>query len=188
MRKQLITYTNFNGIEVSDEFCFNLTKTEVIEMELGESFSRALSLISEGSSPALIIRTFHRILEAAYGVISEDGSKFRKSKEAWLEFKQSAAYDAFFMRFVTDAKMAGEFISGIMPADLDEFVAKAEKNRATETRTLPIENVHTGAAGNVFDNSPEVNKLTIDELRAEIQKRSEELKDNSDVSLPPYSD
>lgn len=129
MLKKTIKYTDFNGNEVTEDFYFNLTKAEVAEMELGASRLDAdgnikggmqdlLSEIVASGSGQRIMDTFKEILARSYGVRSEDGKRFIKSKELFEEFTQSAAYSEFFMELITDADAASSFIKAVMPADL----------------------------------------------------------------------
>ena len=129
MLKKTIKYTDFNGNEVTEDFYFNLTKAEVAEMELGASRLDAdgnvkggmqdlLAEIVASGSGQRIMDTFKEILARSYGIRSEDGKRFIKSKELFEEFTQSAAYSEFFMELITDADAASSFIKAVMPADL----------------------------------------------------------------------
>lgn len=129
MLKKTIKYTDFNGNEVTEDFYFNLTKAEVAEMELGASRLDADGNIKGGMQDLLaeivasgsgqrIMDTFKEILARSYGIRSEDGKRFIKSKELFEEFTQSAAYSEFFMELITDADAASSFIKAVMPADL----------------------------------------------------------------------
>ena len=35
MIKQTVTYTDYDGVERTEDFCFNLSQAEMVEMELG---------------------------------------------------------------------------------------------------------------------------------------------------------
>ena len=129
MLKKTIKYTDFNGNEVTEDFYFNLTKAEVAEMELGASRLDADGNIKGGMQDLLaeivasgsgqrIMDTFKEILARSYGIRSEDGKRFIKSKELFEEFTQTAAYSEFFMELITDADAASSFIKAVMPADL----------------------------------------------------------------------
>ena len=129
MLKKTIKYTDFNGNEVTEDFYFNLTKAEVAEMELGASRLDADGNIKGGMQDLLaeivasgsgqrIMDTFKEILARSYGMRSEDGKRFIKSKELFEEFTQTAAYSEFFMELITDADAASSFIKAVMPADL----------------------------------------------------------------------
>lgn len=135
MLKKTITFEDFDGEMKSEVHYFNLTKSELIEMEVnGEGGSLAQELKNAGKGDAKqIMRMFKMIIGKSYG-IREDG-KFRKSQEISDEFMTSLAYDALFTECLTDAKKSADFVNGLIPRDLLELVQETEV--AIETRELP---------------------------------------------------
>lgn len=127
MLKKTITYTDYNGVERTEDFYFNLTPPEVTEMEFGEDgglFS-AVERISKSRDTAEIINIFKKLILKAYGEKSPDGKRFVKSDAISTAFSQTEAYTALFMEFATDAKAAADFINGIMPTkQLQEIESK----------------------------------------------------------------
>lgn len=124
MLKRDITYEDYNGETVTDTFYFNLTKTEIIELEVGYEggLEMAIQRIIEAKDNRSLIEEFKKIVLAAYGVKSEDGKRFIKSATLREEFSQTAAYDALFMDLATNEDAAAKFITGIIPKDLAEAV------------------------------------------------------------------
>lgn len=128
MLRKNITYTNVDGHQVNDLFYFNLTKAELLKLNMkeGEGFQDYLKNIVASQDANALIETFDKIVGLAYGERTQDG-KFVKSVQAYEAFKASEAYSVFFMELVTSAEKSAEFIRGIMPADLANEVAQAEK-------------------------------------------------------------
>lgn len=126
MIKKTVTYTDYNGVERTEDFYFNLTKAEVMEMELSVEggFAEKLQKIIDSKSAPAIIQTFKDIVFKAYGEKSDDGKRFVKSKEISEAFAQTPAYSEIFMELATDADAAGKFINGIVPADMAAEAAK----------------------------------------------------------------
>lgn len=120
MLKRDITYTNFDGNEVTDTYYFNLSRTELIELEVSYDggLAAAIQRIIDSKDLRALIKEFQRIILASYGVKSEDGKRFVKNDQIREEFTQTAAYDALFMELATNEDSASEFIRGIVPADL----------------------------------------------------------------------
>lgn len=122
MLKKTITYTDYNGVERTEDFYFNLSKAEIMEMEmsttggLGEMIQK---IVAEQNAPA-IIKVFKDLVLKAYGVKSPDGKRFIKSDELSESFAQTEAYSNLFMELATDADAASKFIRGIIPADVDK--------------------------------------------------------------------
>lgn len=127
MLKKDITYENFNGETLTETFYFNLTKPELVELEVEfkDGFSELLKNIVETQDAKILVREFKRIILLSYGVRSEDGKRFIKNDELREEFSQTGAYDALFMEFVMDADKGADFIKGILPKDLASAVEAA---------------------------------------------------------------
>ena len=125
MLKKTITYTDYNQVERTEDFYFNLTKAEVMEMEMSTSGGMAemiQRIIAAQDSPA-IIKIFKELVLKAYGQKSPDGKRFIKSDEISTAFAQTEAYSNLFMELATDADAAAKFVNGIIPADVAQQAA-----------------------------------------------------------------
>ena len=120
MLKKTVTYVDYNGVERTEDFYFNLSKAEVTEMELSVEggFSKMLEEIVKSNDNARIIELFKEMVLKAYGEKSADGRRFVKSKELSEAFSQTEAYSEIFMELAIDEKAAAAFVNGIMPANL----------------------------------------------------------------------
>lgn len=117
MLKKTITYTDFNGLERTESFYFNLTKAEVMEMELsvdGGMAEMINTIVNAKDTPALI-KIFKDLILHAYGEKSPDGKRFMKSPEITQAFVETEAYSNLFMELATNADAASEFVNGITP-------------------------------------------------------------------------
>lgn len=129
MIKKTITYIDYNGIERTENFYFNLNKAEVMEMEMSTEGGMAESIqkIVDAKDAPAIIRVFKDLVLKAYGVKSDDGRRFMKTKPDGSlyadDFKETEAYSQIFMELATNADAAAEFINGIVPADLAQKAA-----------------------------------------------------------------
>ena len=126
MLKKTITYQDFNGDEVSEDFFFHLSKAELVEMELSheDGLSEALQRIIAAQDGKGIVTEFKNIILGAYGKRSSDGKRFVKNATIREEFESSEAYSTLFMELVTNTDSAIEFINGIIPSGLAEDAAK----------------------------------------------------------------
>ena len=129
MIKKTVTYTDYNEVERTENFYFNLSKAEVMEMEMSTEGGRAESIqkIVDAKDAPAIIRVFKDLVLKAYGVKSDDGRRFMKTKPDGTryadDFKETEAYSQIFMELATDADAAAKFINGIVPADLAQKAA-----------------------------------------------------------------
>lgn len=117
MLKKAITYTDYEGNDRTEEFYFNLSKAELLEMELSTTggLEKQINKIISSQDAPQIITMFKDIILKAYGEKSADGKRFIKSKELSDAFAQTEAYSELFMELATDADKAAEFINGIVP-------------------------------------------------------------------------
>ena len=121
MIRKSITYTNFENETVTEDFFFNLTKAELVEMEInhGGGFKEYLERIESSQDIKEIYGVFKEIILATYGEKSADGKRFVKSREISDAFAQTEAYSGLLFELM-EAGKAAEFINALMPKDLAE--------------------------------------------------------------------
>lgn len=120
MLKREIKYTDFDDKEQVETAYFNLTKSELVEMEVeySDGLQEAVRRIINAKDNKALVAEFKRVILAAYGQKSADGKRFVKSQELRDEFAQTAAYDALFIELATSDQKAAAFIKGILPSDM----------------------------------------------------------------------
>lgn len=120
MLKKTFTYIDFNGVERTEDHYFNLSKAELMEMELSTTggLAEMINKIVAAQDAPAIVKIFKDLVLKAYGQKSADGRRFIKSKELSDEFSQTEAYSQLFMELATDADAAAKFVNGIVP-DMD---------------------------------------------------------------------
>lgn len=119
MIKKNIKYVDYDGIARAEDFYFNLNKAEVIELQLGTvgGLTKTLEKIVQEKDASRIIEYFKTLILKAYGEKSADGRRFIKSQELRDAFEQTEAYSELFIELASDAKMAAEFINGVLPKE-----------------------------------------------------------------------
>jgi len=131
MLKKTITYTDWNGTERTEDFYFNLTRAEILELEYkiipGQSLSDSIQTLIQSQDMGKIIETIKLILLASYGEKSADGKRFVKNDDIRAAFEQNPAFDTLYMSLVTDAEYAAEFVAGIMPAAIRDELGSNPK-------------------------------------------------------------
>lgn len=134
MLKKTIKYTDYEGVERTEDFYFNLTKAELTMMDLSipGGINKKLQRISQELDVPMIMDTFRTFILDSYGKISDDGRRFIKSEELKREFEQTEAYSELFMEMCTDANAAADFLAGIVPKDFgDQFRKAAAEAKVT---------------------------------------------------------
>ena len=128
-----ITYTDYNGVERTETFYFNLSQAELIDMQLGGKdglYSNKLQKMIDNHDAAAIVGTIKEFVLKSYGEKTDDGKRFIKSPEISEAFMQTEAYSQLITELLSDDAKSSEFILGIMPQALREAaVVEMNKNK-----------------------------------------------------------
>jgi len=128
--KKTITYEDFDGNTVSEDFFFHLSQAELVELELShkDGLSESLKRIIEAEDGRGIVAEFKNIILTAYGKKSDDGRQFIKNQQVREEFASTEAYSSLFMELVTDTDFAIEFINGIIPTKISKKLLRLQRS------------------------------------------------------------
>jgi hypothetical protein len=131
MLKKTFTYVDYNGVERTEDHYFNLSKAELMEMELSTTggLAEMINKIVAAQDAPQIVKIFKELVLKAYGQKSADGRRFIKSAELSDEFAQTEAYSQLFMELATDADAAAKFVNGIVPAMDNQSSIPAPANK-----------------------------------------------------------
>ena len=128
MLKKTMTTVDFGGTERTEDYYFNLTKAEIMAMQLctDGGFVETVKKIVEAKNQLELTRLFKKIICASYGVLSPDGRKFVKNQQVLDDFMATQAYSDLYIELLSgDGKAAEDFVNGILPKDLTNEAAKA---------------------------------------------------------------
>lgn len=141
MLKKVLTYTDFDGEERTEEFYFNLTKAELVKMRYSAAggMERRLQRIVNEKDPHKIIEVIEDFIKASYGVKSDDGKRFVKSEKLFEDFKSTEAYSDLLIQLMTDEGAAAAFVNGIVPPDVAKAAAEESAKREANIELLPSE-------------------------------------------------
>lgn len=115
-----IEYTDFNGVARKEKFYFNLTKAEILDMELGKTggLTEYIQKILAAQDTPSIMALFKTLLLKSYGVKSDDGRRFIKNDQVREDFEQTQAFSDLYMLLALDDAEASKFINAIVPEDM----------------------------------------------------------------------
>ena len=186
MIRKVITYTDFDGNEVTEEHYFHLSKSELLELALSEDGDLAAKLkkmVADGDLKK-ILSTFKDIVAAGYGLRDkEDARKFRKSKETTDEFLDSLAFDELYTELMTSETAAAEFVNGMVPGDIasNPEVVKAMADAVLSAESLAELHAKAVAAG--------VSEPVSEPVRKSLPDSASGLEDprDSDGALLPWA-
>ena len=136
MFKYDIKYTDYNGVERTEPYYFNLSKAELMEMELSTQagVEEMIRVMIATNDNAKIVKLFKELILKSYGIKSEDGRRFIKTEELRNQFEQSEAYSEFFIKLLANEdNLQTNFINGVISGtnvptmDEKEAVAKLKE-------------------------------------------------------------
>lgn len=109
-------YEDFNGVEKEEDFYFNLTKADLLKMELSEEggMDKRLERLVKTQDMKEAIKVFEGLLLMSFGVKTDDG-RFVRNEEARQRFISSAAYSEIYWELATDPDAAQKFIDNVIP-------------------------------------------------------------------------
>lgn len=138
MLKKTITFENFEGEKETRDFYFNLSKADIMKMEINErSKNKATGLenkikkMSDEEDIAGIYGFFENLIRKSIGKKSDDFG-FVKNPEYAEGFINSDAYSVLLLELLEDETKAADFIYSIMPNDVS---AEAKKKFAEQLQT-----------------------------------------------------
>lgn len=122
MLKETIKYTDYNGEEREEDFYFNLSRAEIIDMDysIEGGLRQLLERIVQTKDTVQIYKMFTNIIFKAYGEKSPDGKRFIKSTELSESFIQTEAYSELIMHILSDPEYAAKFVNAIVPKDVSD--------------------------------------------------------------------
>jgi len=119
MYSKKITYTDWDGNTRTETFRFNLTQTELLEIEteVPGGLQNYLTEIGEKIDGKKIMEFVKMFIGKSYGEKDTDGKRFRKGPEITKAFEETQAYDELFSELVLDADKLVEFIKAVSPSE-----------------------------------------------------------------------
>lgn len=125
MFKRTETYIDYNGVERTEDFYFNLTEAELTELEISTTggLAETVRTLIGAKDIKAIIAIFKELVFKAYGEKSPDGRRFIKSEEISKAFSETEAYSQIFMDLATNSEAAAAFVNGIIPSRLKDRTA-----------------------------------------------------------------
>lgn len=130
MHKEVVKYTDYNGVEKTGEYYFNLNKAELLKLEnsVQGGYTAAVKLAIEAEDQPTVFKAFEELIQMSYGIRTPEGG-FKKKPEYYEDFVSTEAYSELFWKLSTDSAAGAAFVNGIIPANLakqlEEEAAKA---------------------------------------------------------------
>lgn len=118
-----ITFTDYNGLEHTRTYYFNLSKSELLRLQLsiGGGLTEYAKRLMDTEDMVHLSELFEKLILMSYGEKTDDGMHFIKEDENGKKladmFKQTAAYDELYTELCTNEQSAVEFFNSVIPAE-----------------------------------------------------------------------
>lgn len=123
MLKLPITYTDFNDVTKTEDFHFHMSVAELTNMGLataGTTFGELVRRMTATGDTGAIMDAFKEVILRSVGQRSPEGDKFYKNERIQEDFVACGAYDALFLKLLTDTTEIIRFVNGVMPTDMQK--------------------------------------------------------------------
>jgi len=134
MLKRPIKYKDFDDQDVEEEFYFNISEAEIIELEHEHKggMSGWLEELVKIEDNKRLFAELKNIVLLSYGEKSPDGKQFVKSPEIRAGFESHAAYNALMYEIFSDEGNAAAFLTGVFPERVRKEIAENAAKRAAK--------------------------------------------------------
>lgn len=131
MLKKTITYADYDGMERTEDFWFNLSKTELtkLDAELPGGVLGVLRKIIDKKDRKALVDFIETLILRSYGEKTLDGKRFVKTPDMAEEFMQTPAYDELFMSILSDTDSQTSFINGVIPQSMAKEIEQTDKKQ-----------------------------------------------------------
>lgn len=118
MLKKTLKYTDYEGNEVTEDLYFNLNKLEVTRMaaRYGGDIEKHIEKVIAKQDLSEMMNVLEDLILSSYGVKSEDGKRFIKTKEIREDFEYSIAYSEIFSEILLNPEETKKFGMGLVAA------------------------------------------------------------------------
>lgn len=135
MVKKTVTFTDFDGKDITKDFYFNLSKMEfrVLDRKIPGGLQNMIDQIQREKDQDRMVDLLDLLILESYGEKSEDGRFVKEDpygRRLSSYFKVSEAWDVLFMTLIQNENELSDFLTGIVPKDVadnaKEAMAKGE--------------------------------------------------------------
>lgn len=136
MVSKTIKYVDYNGVEKTGTYWFNMSRADLFSLELegDEGWTDRVKCLIAEQNTREVVKIIEKFIRDSYGVKTADGG-FDKDPKHLEKFMQSDAYSELIWEFVEHPDEFGEFINGIVASvkkkvDAIDVDAELEKAKA----------------------------------------------------------
>jgi hypothetical protein len=171
MLKKTIKFVNFEGDEVTQDFYFNLTKAELVELasELPNFDIEAyLTRLAETNDQKAMLAFLKGLIARSYG--KRDENEFVKSVNQTSTFLASEAYSELLFEMAENLDMAVSFFNGVMPQSMMKEISTEEVKQKARELGQPVSEEKVELPKDIQEEQPKSEENRVEELEAELKR------------------
>lgn len=129
MVKKTITYIDYNGVERTEDFYFNMNQAEILQLEMSVDggWLEMVKRISSTQDAPAIMKVFSEVVNMSYGEKSADGRRFIKKPEITEAFVQTEAYANLFVELITHPDKFADFMNQVVETNQSRMASISKK-------------------------------------------------------------
>lgn len=129
MVKKTITYVDYNNVERTEDFYFNMNQAEILQLEMSVEggWLEMVKRISSTQDAPAIMKVFRDVVNMSYGEKSADGRRFIKNPELTEAFIQTEAYSNLFVELITKPELFAEFMNQVVETNQSRLASISQK-------------------------------------------------------------
>lgn len=176
MLKKTITYENFDGEKVTEDFFFNMTRAELAEWSLtfpSENVEAYLTELAKTNDKKALLEFIKDLIARSYGEKTATSNRFVKNDEIRSSFLASEAYSELLLTIGNNVEVATGFFNGIMPKSLMKEVQQEIAARKASSEPVP-DPLETTIIKDKSHPKNDISGMSLEELKAELERRGKE--------------
>lgn len=136
------SYTDYDGNQREEDFYFNFSEAEILEMEMTTEggLEKRVQCIVDARDRKELVSIFKTLVLDSYGEKSSDGKYFLKNDDIKAKFKCTKAYSDIFLMLATNDEEAAKFINSVVDS---AAIGKIKKDNETGEYVMEKDGVIT---------------------------------------------
>lgn len=131
MLKKTIKYRDLDDNEITDDFYFNLTRADILELEADYDggLKGMIEHLIQSDRVREVMPVFRQIISKSLGYRSADGKSFVRDYAFTEKFLNSDAYSELIVELMTNPDKGAEFFNALVPKRLNDGLPATPQDR-----------------------------------------------------------
>ena len=147
MIKMTITYEDFEGEKRTKDFYFHMNQVEFTKLngEIPGGLEKRIQEIIDDKDQDAMLRIIDLLVSRSYGEKDDEDGGFTKvgknGRPLYEKFINTSAYDNLIIELISGEKNIVNFLSGIMPKEIQAKLDEEMKKQENQPKLTPVASV-----------------------------------------------